>query len=391
MIRLRYRITFAVATFALGVLVWNRVPASAGGAHCDPIATEGPTCRTRPIDLVICLDTSGSMEGLIDSARARLWDIVNSLAKARPVPKLRVGLITYGSPSRSTANQGWVVSQKDLTTDLDSVYAKMMSFRTDGGDEFVGWALRRALDWMSWSSDGSALKLIFIAGNESADQASEVFNFRYVAEEARNRGIIINSIYCGDRRAGINEHWDQVAACGGGSYSAIDMQCGTVQIEAPQDKLLLELNMKLNATYVPYGTMGEAGRMEQIRQDKNAERVGQASIASRAQAKGTRLYDNAHWDLVDGVREKKVDLKDLKESDLPAAMQAMPMEEREKFVETQAVARAEIQKQIAEVSAAREDFLRKARANASGGKQSLDEAMLEAIRTQAQQKGFEFE
>ncbi len=35
------------------------------------------------VDLVICLDVSGSMNGLIDSAKIRLWDIVNELAKLK--------------------------------------------------------------------------------------------------------------------------------------------------------------------------------------------------------------------------------------------------------------------------------------------------------------------
>lgn len=389
---LRNRILAALFTFVFLCFLSTQLTAQAGAIKPDSVVSEiDPHCRTRPIDLVICLDTSGSMEGLINSARARLWDIVNSLAKARPLPQLRVGLITYGSPSRSNAANGWLVKQTDLTTDLDTVYAKMMILRTDGGDEFVGWALRRALDWMQWSNDPKALKLVFIAGNESADQASEVFNFRYVAEDARNRGITVNSIYCGDREMGVRERWDQVASCGGGSYSAIDMRCGTLQIETPHDKVLLELNMKLNATYVPYGRLGEAGRERQLEQDRNAGRVGIASSASRAAAKGTQLYDNSGWDLVDGVEKKKTRVRELKESELPPAMQAMVPEERERFVETQARARADIQKQIAEVSLAREEFLRDARAQSAGGKQALDEAMIDALRSQAKAKGFKFD
>lgn len=391
MMRLRNRIALALVLGTLTYFLRTQSTAYGGGASCDPhVSATDPTCHRRPIDLVICLDTSGSMEGLIDSARARLWDIVNSLAKARPLPQLRVGLITYGSPSRASAANGWIALQHNLTTDLDSVYAKMMSLRTDGGDEFVGWALRRGLDWMSWSADPRALKLIFIAGNESADQASAVFNFRYVAEEAKGRGIIVNSIYCGDREMGVRERWPEVAACGGGSYSAIDMHCGTVQIETPHDKLLIELNMKLNATYVPYGARGEAGHAQQREQDDNADRLGRMSGASRVAAKASALYENSGWDLVDGLKNKSVELKDLKDSDLPPAMQAMPADEREKYVEAQAQSRADIQKQIAEVNAAREQFLRGARANAAGGKQALDEAMLAAIRTQAEDKGFKF-
>jgi len=379
-----------VVASTLGTILAPLYAAGAVGISADPIATNA-TCQRRPIDLVICLDTSGSMEGLIDSARARLWDIVNSLATARPTPNLRVGLITYGSPSRSSAASGWTYTVSGLTNDLDTVYGKMMGFHTDGGDEFVGWALRRAVDEMGWSNDPSALKMIFIAGNESADQASEVYNFRSVASEARSRGISVNSIYCGDREQGIRENWHQVATFGGGSFSAIDMRCGTIQIETPQDKLLLELNMKLNATYLPYGSMGDAGRQNQVAQDAMAQSVGAASAPSRVAAKASALYQNAGWDLVDAVNEKKVELEKLKKSDLPAAMQNMPVERRESYVKEHALARADIQRQINELNQQRDQFVQDARRKASGGKQALDQAMQDSIREQAKQKGFKFD
>ena len=100
-----------------------------------------------------------------------------------------MGLLTYGSPHVSSGHRGWVVLQSDLTTDLDGVYAKLMALSTNGGEEFVGWVLNDAISNMNWSSDPRAVKTIFVAGNESADQAMERFNFRYVAETARARGI----------------------------------------------------------------------------------------------------------------------------------------------------------------------------------------------------------
>lgn len=388
-----------IGTFLTGVLF---VGVSIGGAAwlhsaqaavpLDPIATEHPTgCGRRPIDLVICLDTSGSMEQLIDSARARLWDIVCSLGRAKPTPQLRVGLLTYGSPSRSTATAGWVVRQFDLTSDLDSVYSRMMGFSTDGGAEFVGWVLSDAVRTMSWSGDPRALKLIFVAGNESADQAGEIYNFREVAAAARAKGIIINAIYAGDRNVGINEHWQQVAAFGGGSYSAIDMRCGTVQIDTPQDKLLFELNMKLNATYLPYGEQGADGLQLQQAQDRRAREAGAATEASRIAAKATPLYGNSRWDLVDAVADGDVEVRDLEKDKLPPVLRELPPEEREAQVAKMRADRADIQRQITEAQAARETYLRDARKKASDGKAALDDAMLEAIRTQAEANGFSFE
>lgn len=383
------RLTESAIRFGCAVVIVVGVisTARAGGPDCDPIATAAR--QQRPIDLVICLDTSDSMQGLIDSARARLWDIVNTLGSAKPAPDLRVGLITYGSPSRSTASQGWVVLQTQLTNNMDFVYSKMMEFRTDGGDEFVGWALNDAVTKMNWSGDPKALKLVFIAGNESADQARDVYNFRDVTRAARNRGIIVNAIYAGDQSAGVNEKWGEVAGCGGGSYASIDMACGTMQVAAPQDKLLLELNMKLNATYVPYGDAGAAGAANQLMQDANAERLGQQTAASRVAAKSKSVYRNESWDLVDAVAKGEKKVSDLKEGELPAAMKAMPADKREAHVKDLQQKREDIQRQIAEVSAERDKFVRARRAKAGDGKVALDDAMLKAIREQAKDQGFE--
>lgn len=377
--------------FAVGVAFSMGENAVVAGGR-DPIAgTAACTPERRDVDIVICLDTSGSMEGLLDSARAKLWDVVNSLSSARPTPRLRVGLLTYGSPKNSTSSRGWVYKHADLTSDLDTVYARMISMTTDGGDEFVGWVLNDAVSEMSWSSDPKALRLVFVAGNESADQGNTYYNFRNVAQVAKAKDIIINAIYAGSREAGIRENWSDVARCGGGSFSAIDMHCGTVQIEAPQDKLLLDLNLKLNATYVPYGDAGSRGAANQLEQDVAARKMGPASIASRAAAKATAMYDNSNWDLVDAVAGGRVELKDLKEEALPVPMQAMAPAERETHLKKVRSERDDIQRQIGELQSARANFLATARVQAAGGKTALDEAIEKSIQEQAAAKGFEFE
>lgn len=353
----------------------------------DPIA---PLPDTRPVDLVICLDTSGSMTALIDSARAKLWDIVNQLASARPTPRLRVGLLTYGTPDNSTAETGWIVKQTDLTDDLDTVYAKMMAMRTSGGDEFVGWVLNDALRQMSWSSDPKALKIIFVAGNESADQARERFDFRYVADYARANGIFVNAIYAGNREQGVAEKWHEVAIHGGGNYSAIDMQHGTFQIRAPQDDILLKLNVELNATYIPFGAGGRAGCQNQLAQDENAATMGVQAAPSRVAAKASKLYRNAAWDLVDAFLEKDFALADVDDEELPADLRPLTLAEREAVIQQKLAARQDVQRRIAEVNAAREAYLRAERAK-QGDKVGLDDAIVAALRSQAESKGFTFE
>ncbi|MCB9849807.1 MAG: VWA domain-containing protein [Phycisphaerales bacterium] len=343
----------------------------------------------RPVDLVICLDTSGSMTALIDSARAKIWDIVNDLSGAKPLPHLRVGLLTYGTPGNSRADEGWIVRQIDLTDDLDSVYAKMMGMTTSGGDEYVGWVLNDALYRMNWSRDPDALKIIFVAGNESADQASERYNFRYLAERARGGDIFVNAIYAGNRDQGISELWHEVASHGGGSYAAIDMVHGTMQIPTPQDDILMRLNSELNDTYVPYGPRGAAGQANQLAQDANAEKMGVQSCNSRAAAKSSGLYTNSLWDLIDACREDKSKLANLKDEDLPDDMRAMSQAERQAYVDRVQAARNEILEKMKKVSEERQQFL-DAERDKQSDKTSLDDAIRDALRKQADSKGFTF-
>jgi hypothetical protein len=326
------------------------------------------------------------MRGLIDSARAKLWEIVNEIAEVKPTPRLRVGLFTYGSPNLSTPSRGWVVRQLDLTDDLDTVYSRMMAMSTNGGDEYVGWVLNDALQTMSWSTDSNAVKLIVVAGNESADQAAGYVNFRSVAETARGRGIIINAIYAGHRERGIAEHWDQVALHGGGNFSAIDMEYGTVQIATPQDKILLKLNAELNATYVPYGKRGNAGAANQVEQDRNADNLGEQSAASRVTAKSTAVYSNVQWDLVDAAEQEDFDVESVPAADLPEPMQTMTKKERKKYVKSMRRTRRAVQQRIQEVSKEREEHLKDARKKRKGGKTGLDDAIRSIVKEQLDSK-----
>ena len=375
----RIRLVLAIASLALATPVlgqtgtrWNAQPA------VPP--------DTRPVDVVIALDTSGSMENLIDAARARLWDIVNEFARMTPTPELRVGLLTYGS-QESTEEEGWIILNSDLTNDLDTLYGELMSLTTSGDQEYVGRALHTALEGMTWSRDPEALRLIFVAGNESADQAVEEYDFREVVRDALEDDIIVNALYAGNREQAIVEKWHELARHGRGTFSAIDPETSTIQIASPQDEALLALNARLNGTYLPYGAHGADGLANQLAQDGNASRLGVQSCSSRIVAKGSALYNNASWDLVDATLQEGFDWAALGEENLPEELRSMTDEERIRHVAEKRAEREAIQLRIQELSAQREEHIKAALARermAAG----LDEAMREAIRNQAKAKGF---
>jgi hypothetical protein len=324
------------------------------------------------------------MEDLLDSTRARLWDVVNELGKMKPTPELRVGLLTFGT-DKATASDGFIVEQSDLTDELDSVYSKLMSLEIGGSEEYVGRVVDEALDRMSWSRAPDALRVIFVAGNESADQGVESHDFRIATRAARDHGIIVNALFAGTRERAVVEHWPEVARGGQGNFSAIDPSRGTLQVATPQDARLLELNAMLNQTYLPYGPRGRDGLANQVAQDGNASRLGVDSCSSRIVAKGGALYSNASWDLVDATATEGFDWDDVPLAELPKELQSMSRERRVAAVEAMRKKRESIQAEIGRVSAAREAFVRKTRESEEAG---LGSAMREAIREQALAKGF---
>lgn len=342
--------------------------------------------ETRPVDVVVMLDTSGSMENLLDATRARVWDVVNELGRMKPTPELRVGLVSFGT-DKATEDQGYIILHLDLTDDLDEVYAELMGLTIGGGTELVGRALNETVDGMSWSPVPGALRVVFLAGNESADQGVDDHDFRIAARAARDRDILVNALYAGNREQAIVDKWPEVARAGGGNFSAIDPSTGSIQIATPQDASLLELNRRLNTTYVPYGEKGQSGLANQIAQDGNASRLGVQSCSSRIVAKGGALYNNASWDLVDKTLEAGFDWNALSRADLPEAMRSMTAEERVEFIEAKRAQREGIQREIQTASAAREAFVKQAIADRIG-ESGLGEAMRKAIQGQAKAKGF---
>src|SRR5262245_9721303 len=217
------------------------------------VALAGPTrAADKPkapvVDVVLCLDVSNSMDQLIASAKVKLWDIVNDLGRAKPTPQLRVGLYSYGHLNYDRS-KGWVRKEVDLTADLDTVYQKLNALTLYGGDEYVARVCRDAIVEQKWSTDKKALKMIFVCGNEPADQDKQV-SLESVAKMAVEKDIIINTIYCTWPRAvrGEVDGWQSFAKMAEGRFAQIDMKKGTVAIATPHDKKLADLSAQINRT-----------------------------------------------------------------------------------------------------------------------------------------------
>lgn len=361
--------------------------------HIPPIDPRpddpAPRHRTR-VDIALLLDTSNSMDGLINQAKSQLWSIVQEFAHARRgghAPVLRVALFEYGN-THLPATEGYIRQVVPLTDDLDKLSGELFRLRTQGGDEYCGQVIDEAITRLDWARDRETYKAIFIAGNEPFTQGE--VHYRSAAERALASGVIVNTIHCGPRHEGIQGMWEDGARAGRGGFFNIDQDRHVPVIHCPQDLRLGELNMKLNDTYLWYGQDRDALASNQREQDANAGEMGEAAAADRAVVKGGAGYRNAGRDLVDTYAEDPEILAKLRSDEMPASMQKMSREEQRKHVEAMSRQRAQVQSEIGRLAVEREAYMRDELARqAEGGEQTLGDAVKEALRQQLRDAGYD--
>ncbi|MCF7793059.1 MAG: VWA domain-containing protein [Candidatus Cloacimonetes bacterium] len=341
------------------------------------------------VEMAILLDTSGSMEGLIEQAKSQLWQIVNELAISKrdgqPID-LYIALYEYGKDS-IPESEGYIRMIVPLSQDLDKISEELFVLKTNGGNEYCGRVIQSAVNSLQWSEDNNDLKLIFIAGNEPFTQGK--IKYKDACQKAIENGIIVNTIFCGDFQEGIDTFWKDGADLADGKYMNIDHNMQLVQIDAPQDEELFQLSQALNDTYIAYGIEGEMYKERQEEQDSNALSMGGGTYAARTMSKSSAQYKNTQWDMVDAEEEGAVNLQEIPEDQLPEEMKNMSLKERKAYVEEKAAERKRIQEKITQISAEREKYITQERAKLN--EKSLDSVIIDAIHEQAAKKNYKFE
>ena len=390
--------------------------------HHDAASAAAIQHAPKDIDLAICLDTSGSMGGLIESAKQRLWALVNDLGKAEPAPRLRIAVLAYGSPLYG-ADNGWVKTLVPLTTDLDMVSNQLFALQTNGGDEYVARVADAATKQLQWSSEPGALKMIVVAGNESAEQ-DPLLTLEQAMGVSSEQGILVHALYCreggsgGQQYGGIQAQlvssigsvgpvaasaptlavpldgialgWKKIATLAGGAFAMIDQNDGVIVVETPYDDRLIGLSTEINRTYIPYGAGADWNRRNQTEQDINSVRMNNEAAASRAQTKGGKLYF-CSWDLVDALTAGEVEIDKVDKELLAEGLRELSVEELGTLVEEKRKERKRIQSEIDVLGQLRDAFIVKKHAELdSDESEAFDSVLRKAFRTNAETKGFRF-
>ena len=331
------------------------------------------------VELVFALDTTGSMSGLIDGAKRKIWSIAEFIAQGDPKPDVRIGLVAYRD-----LGDAYVTRFYDLSDDLDGVFEHLSSFQAGGGGdtpEHVSKALYDAVYKTSWTRDQATLKQVYLVGDAPPHtDYHDGYDYLKIARHAHELGIHINTIRCGgDPETAMV--WNRIAASAAGEYASIDQSGGVRVAATPYDGELQKLNAALVGTAIGYGR----GRLEVARKVSAAAAMPAAAAADRAgffAAKGGAV--GGAGDLIDDVAEGKTTPAAVPATELPPEMQKMDTGKREAYVKEKLAARNKIQAQIAELARQRDAWLRK---NSAARPDSFDAKVEGALKKQAKSIG----
>ncbi len=353
-------------------------------------STHNEATKKQKIMLALLLDTSNSMDGLIDQAKSQLWKIVNELATAKSAdgerPDIEIALFEYGNDGLP-ASEGYIRMVTNLTTDLDEISEQLFNLTTNGGDEYCGQVIKKSIDKLDWSNSKADLKMIFIAGNEPFTQGRVAYST--ACSLAKDNDIVVNTIFCGDHEEGISTSWKKGATLTGGTYMSIQQDRKTVYIKTPYDARIDQLNDDLNKTYIYYGSQGRRKKEMQMNQDNNAQSYSQSNKVHRAISKSSHVYKNSSWDLVDASEENESIIEEADETFLPEEMKGMTINERKAYVAVQATKRKAIQNEILQLSAKRKQYIIENQPADQEG--MLDDAMIKSIKEVAANKQLIFD
>jgi hypothetical protein len=340
---------------------------------------------TRPeVEVVFCLDTTGSMGGLIEGAKQKIWAIANQIILGEPSPLLRIGLVGYRD-----IGDAYVTKVFPLDDDLDSVFENLMSFQAGGGGdtpEHVNRALNDAVHEIEWSREEEPLKLIFLVGDcPPHTDYRDGYDFKKTCREAVMKDIIINTVQCGDYPE-TARYWRMIAKLSEGSYTAIAQSGGMEIIETPMDAELSRLNLMLEDTLVPFGSEEERSKL--LARKEKVAGMSSPAAAERAAYKAAE-EGTSSFDLIDYLKNDKIKLENIKDKELPEHMRGMTLKEKQEYLALKESEREALKQRIQELSNKRSAYISE-KLKKMPDEDSFDEVVLEFIKDQASEKGISY-
>ena len=342
--------------------------------------------RRATIELLFVLDTTGSMGGMLEGAKTKIWGIVNDVLQQQGNAgvTIRVGLVAYRDQG-----DAYVTRITPLTDNLDAVYAQLMSFKAQGGGdgpEDVRSAMADAVRVGGWSAPGPRTsQVMFLVGDAPPhDDYRNTPATDVSARQAAGRGIIVNTIQCGSD-TDTTQAWRGIAQYGGGEFFAIAQDGGVEVMVTPYDLPLARLGEQIGGTYMAYGASDKriARQSAQVAMESSvAAAAPPAAKAERAlnKALNDKAYDDS--DLVQKAANGKLTLPQIAEAELPDALRQLAPAQRQAALNLAVAERKALQGKIVALSKQREQYLAEQRSKGTGGRAGFDVAVSAALKRQ---------
>ena len=342
------------------------------------------------IEVVFVLDTTGSMGGLIEGAKQKIWSIASEIARGQPTPVLEVGLVAYRD-----RGDAYVTKKFPLTRDLDAMFVNLQKLRADGGGdtpEHVGRALGEAVSQMSWNQDSKTMKLIYLVGDAPPhDDYKDGWNSATWARRAAERGITVHAIRCGDDTE-TSRTFTRIASLASGNFISIGQTGGMVATASPYDAELKRLNAEIAAKTM-YG--GDRAAREATRAKVSAmEAMPASAAADRSSFFGKGMGAGLASTAAPAAEAGAVDLTSApaKAAAMPAAALPEPLQslngaERQAKLEQMQQERAALEQQAAKVARDRADWLEK---NTKDKDDAFDTKVKDSLKKKAADYGVKY-
>lgn len=357
---------------------------AAGAAGLSARAEEPAKPRPR-IEVVFVLDTTGSMSGLLEGAKKKIWSITNQIVSGKPSPEVKIGLVAYRD-----RNDAYVTKMTPLTADVDGIYSALTELKAQGGGdtpESVNQALHEAVTKLAWSKDSDTLKIVYLVGDAPPhmDYTDDV-KHPETCNQAVREGILINTVQCGGMSE-TRDVWQAIARSAEGQYAAIPQDGGVVAVTTPFDRPLAEVSARLGERTYLFGSAPKR-EADAVKLGRNLAQAPEGGAARAAvQAKRGRV---AEYDLLDALKEGRADLAALKDEELPEMLRGLSSAQRSAKVAELRVERERLLMEIRTLTEKRDAFLAEEQKKAPAAKDGFDEQVLSQLRSQAKRFGIRY-
>ena len=292
---------------------------------------EGPT-----IELVFCLDATGSMSGLISTAKEKIWSIVSELSQTQPAPTIKLGMVFYRD-----RGDAYITKVVPMTFDIDSVYTELLAIQAGGGGdspESVNQALHEAVSQMNWTRGNNVYKTVFLVGDcaPHMDYKNDV-KYQVTCKLASEKGITLNTIKLGTQCTDAIPHFKAIAECSNGEYQQLGQHAEDLVIKTPYDDSINFYSKQIDASKMYYGSSSEQS-FNYTRKSKAMNIYSKASSSAstdRAQYNMSEAgRDNwfGNKELINDLIENKISLDSISEDELPTEIKKVKKENREQYV-----------------------------------------------------------